>query len=115
MLEFLPANLQHFSPGKGHDDTSESTNSQVEGFFDAFKNAIQHEVLLFATAIRGIRDLGQMALVNRAHAKIHGFPPDIISLRDQRRFGLFAAMIPEIEWANMQPAEMPFRECCEVA
>jgi hypothetical protein len=35
MLEFLEENLEHFSPARVNDDTSEKASSRVEGFFGA--------------------------------------------------------------------------------
>jgi hypothetical protein len=120
MLEFLEANLQHFSPVQVQHDTSERTSSRVDGFLGAFKNVDQHEVLPLARAVKGIRLLAQMALVKRARAKIPRLPLEIMSLDDQRRLGSFAAMTFETESTKpletiMEPPEMPFPECREVA
>jgi hypothetical protein len=120
MLEFLEVNLQHFSPVQGHDDTFERTSSLIEGFFGALKNVTQHQVLPLATAVRGIRVLGQMALGNRTRAKIPRLPPEIMSFDDQETLGSFAAKTLERESAtleemDMMAPEMPFPECCDVA
>jgi hypothetical protein len=84
------------------------------------KNVTEHQVLPLATAVRGIRVVGQLALGNRTHAKMPRLPPEIMSLDDQRRLGSFAAKALERESGRLEetdtaPPEMSFPEYCDVA